>query len=244
MSPENTTVLVVDDEEDICQNLADILSDLGYQVDVAHDGEAALQLLTKKPFDVALLDLKMPGMDGLTLYREIRKLRPQTVAIVITAYASRETVTEVLDAGAWQVLPKPLDFPKLLEALEEATGQPLILVVDDDPALCANLWDLLRERGYRVALAHDAATAVRCVSDQSFRVVLIDMKLPQGDGGRVFEAVRDNNPGTRTVVVTGLPQEMGGLVQRLLDEGADAVCYKPFDVPGLLDMVRKLASSS
>ena len=63
--------------------------------------------------------------------------------------------------GPGRSLPKPVDFPRLLGLVDEALGQPLVLVVDDDRDLCANLWDLLRERGYRVGLAHDAARGGR-----------------------------------------------------------------------------------
>ncbi|MGH7225420.1 MAG: response regulator, partial [Gemmataceae bacterium] len=180
------SILVVDDEVDTCRNLSDILSDLGYQVDTAHDGFAALELVGKKAYDIALLDLKMPGMDGLTLYREMRKLRSSTVAIVVTAYASKATAEEALSAGAWQVLAKPVDFARLLPLVGEALEQPLVLVVEDDPDLCANLWDLLRERGYRVAIAHDEEEAARLLQVHDFRLVLIDMKLPRGDGNSVF----------------------------------------------------------
>src|SRR6185437_1066779 len=138
------SILVVDDEDDTCRNLSDILTDLGYQVDTALDGFTALELVRKKPYDVALLDLKMPGMDGLTLYRELKKIRSGTVAIVVTAYASGDTTREALAAGAWQVLPKPVDFPRLLGLVNEALDQPMVMVVDDDHDLCANLWDLLR----------------------------------------------------------------------------------------------------
>src|SRR5947208_1462288 len=106
MSPTSPSVLVVDDEVDTCRNLSDILTDRGYRVDVAHDGPSALELVRKNPYDVALLDYRMPGMDGLTLYREIKKLRADTVAIVVTAYASGTTTEEALQAGAWQVLSK------------------------------------------------------------------------------------------------------------------------------------------
>src|SRR4051812_29650663 len=155
MNTNNPAILVVDDEVDTCHNLSDILTDLGYRVDTAHDGPSALELVRKTNYDIALLDLKMPGMDGLTLYREIKKLRAGTEAIVVTAYASSATAEEAVSAGAWQVLSKPVDLPKLMGLVDEALGQPLVLVVDDDPDLCANLWDLLRERGYRVAVAHD-----------------------------------------------------------------------------------------
>jgi CheY-like chemotaxis protein len=234
------SILVVDDEADTCRNLSDILTDLGYQVDTALDGFAALELARKKPYDIALLDLKMPGMDGLTLYRELRKLRSSTVAIVVTAYASKATAEEALAAGAWQVLAKPVDLGRLLPLVDEALGQPLVLVVDDDPDLCANLWDLLRERGYRVAIAHDEDDAARHLQEHDFTVVLIDMKLPRSDGSQVFRRVRQRNPQARTVVITGHRVEMDPAVQRVVAEGADAVCYKPFDVPRLLSTLEQL----
>jgi two-component system response regulator HydG len=235
------SILVVDDEVDTCSNLSDILSDLGYQVDVAHDGPSALELVRRKPYDVALLDFKMPGMDGLTLYRELRKLRAETVAVVITAFAGPETADAVLAAGAWQMLRKPVELPRLLALIEEALGQPLVLVVDDDPDLCANLWDLLRERGYRIALAHDEPAAASRLRDLSFDVVLIDLRLPRGDGASVLRRVRESNPDARTVLITGHRAEMEPVIGRALEEGADAVCYKPFDVSALLTTLKTLS---
>ncbi len=237
------TILVVDDETDTCRNLSDILTDLGYQVDTALDGFAALELARTKCYDIALLDLKMPGMDGLTLYRKLRELCSQTVAIVVTAYASKATAEEALAAGAWQVLPKPVDFPRLLEFVETALEQPLVLIVDDDPDLCSNLWDLLRERDYRVAIAHDEEQAGRLLQDRDFHIVLIDLKLPRGDGRGVFQRVRQKNPEARTVVITGHRVEMDPIVQRVVAEGADAVCYKPFDVQRLLSTLEQLKST-
>jgi CheY-like chemotaxis protein len=243
MDHRHPSILVVDDDADTCRNLADILSDLGYHVDTAHDGLAALERVRQKAYDIALLDLKMPGMDGVTLYRQIKRLRSGTVAIIVTAYASSDTAQEALTAGAWQLLPKPVDFPKLLALVDEALGQPLVMVVDDDHDLCATLWDVLRERGYRVCVAHDEPTAAKQLRDSAFTVVLIDMKLPQSDGGTVFRLVRNTNPKARTVLITGHRSEMDRVVQQVLAEGADAVCYKPFDVPTLLETLRKMTEA-
>jgi CheY-like chemotaxis protein len=235
------SILVVDDDADICRNMADILGDLGYRVETARDGREALERVTRAHFDVALLDLRMPGMDGLALYREIKKVRAGTVAMIVTAYASGTTAEEALAAGAWRVVPKPVDFPELLRLVGEAVEQPLVLVVDDDQDLCGNLWDLLRDGGYRVAIAHDAREAAEQVGASDFRVVLIDMKLPGADGARVFRLVREANPAARTVLITGYRSEMDALVGRVLSEGADAVCYKPFDMPQLLRALEDLA---
>src|SRR5262249_21111398 len=107
--------------------------------------------------------------------------------------------------------------------------------------LCANLWDLLRERGYRVGVAHDEDAAAAHLEGQAFKVVLIDMKLPHGDGSAVFRQVRETHPEARTVVITGHRAEMDRVVQQVLSEGPDAVCYKPFDVPRLLGVLEQLS---
>jgi len=243
MTTDKHSILVVDDDVDTCRNLSDILTDLGHHVEIAHDGPSALELVRRRHFDVALLDLKMPGMNGLELYRAIRKLRADTVALIVTAYAGGDTAEEALAAGAWKVLAKPVEFPRLLKLVDEALDQPLVMVVDDDPELCANLWDLLRERSYRVAVAHDEPTAAQQLRDASFRVVLIDMKLPTGDGASVFKLVREANPQARTVVITGHRAELERAVDDVLKEGADAVCYKPFEMNRLLSTLDQLTQS-
>lgn len=241
MSAKPSSILVVDDDVDTCRNLHDILTDLGYQVDVAHEGATALAHAQGKHYDVALLDLRMPGMDGLTLFREIKKLSAGTIGIIVTAYATGSTLEDAGAAGVTQVLAKPVDLPRLLQLIDSTLGQPLVLVVDDDPALCANLWDILQERNYRVFLAHDIDEGAACVQQKDFQVVLIDMRLPHGDGRELFHLVREVSPQARTVIITGYRSELEETVQKVLEEGADAAVYKPFDVPQLLRTLERLA---
>jgi DNA-binding NtrC family response regulator len=235
-------ILIVDDEPDTCANLSDILTDLGYHVDTAHDGFAALELVKKRAYDVALLDLRMPGMDGLELYRRIREVSAGTVAIVVTAYAASGTAQSARAAGAWQIVPKPVDTGGLLKLVAQALDTPLILVVDDDRDLCENLWDLLHERGYRVHLAHDAPEAEQALRERRFHVVLIDMKLPAGDGRQVLRALQKFDKEARAVLITGHAAEMETKVREALQAGASAVCYKPFDVQKLLATVQQLSA--
>lgn len=236
------TILIVDDEVDACANLADIFGELGFRADVAHDGSAALELVRKTPYDVALLDLKMPGMDGLTLYREIKQLRPGTVAVIVTGFAGNETASAALSEGAVAVLSKPVDFGNLLGVTNRVLDQPLALVIDDDEALCRNLWELMHERGLRVCLAHNQEAAHERLSGRKYDLVLIDMKLPDGDGRSVFQLVRETNPQARAIVITGFRSETEPLLQQLVEQGIAAVCYKPFDVEQLLSTVDRLAN--
>jgi ActR/RegA family two-component response regulator len=73
--------------------------------------------------------------------------------------------------------------------------------------------------------------------------VLIDMKIPDGEGSSVFQVVRDANPQARTVLITGFRSEMDQAVTRALAQGADAVCFKPFDIPNLLTTLDQLAKT-
>jgi DNA-binding response OmpR family regulator len=234
-------ILIVDDEPDTCENLSDILRDLGYRVDTAHDGLAALALVEKNTYDVALLDLRMPGMDGLELYRRVRQISAETVAIVVTAYATSDVAKSVLAAGAWRILPKPVNIGSLLNLVSQALDTPLVLVVDDDQELCDNLWELLHERGYRVCIAHDLPEAERKLGEHKFHVVLIDMKLPTGGGHELLGALRRVDKEARAILITGHHSEMEDRVLQALESGANAVCYKPFDVARLLATVQELS---
>ncbi len=243
MPAPKSRILVVDDDVDICTNLIDILSDLGFHVESAHNAEAALDLVRSATYEIALLDYKMPGMSGAALYREIKSLCPHVVALMVTAHAAA-VAEEALALGAWQVLPKPLELPRLLRLVQEALSQPLVLVVDDDRDLCSNLWDLLREHGCRVGIAHDRDEARERLGQADFDVVIIDLKLPAGDGREVLECVRAALPEARTVLITGSQGEPGVVVEQIVKEGFDALCFKPLDVPKLVSTIEMLLKST
>jgi DNA-binding NtrC family response regulator len=244
MRSSSHRILIVDDEADTCANLSDIFSEFGYHVDTASDGVAALQLVdANRPYDVVLLDLRMPGMSGLELYHRIKERSAGTEALIVTAYASSDTAKSALAAGARRVVSKPVNIAQLLQLVQEALDHPLVLVVDDDQDLCDNLWDVFHERGFRIHLVHDIADAGRVLEQCRFQVVLLDLKLPGGDGADVLRLVQKTNPQARTIIVTGFRNEMEARVEQALAEGAADVAYKPFDVPALLKSVTELSKT-
>lgn len=232
------TLLIVDDESDACRNLADIFTDMGYEVDTSHDGFEALERIRTSRYDAAVLDLMMPGMDGVELSLEIKQRSPETVAVLATAYPNHPRVDQAIKAGLWKILSKPVDLSQLASILDQALKRPLVLVVDDDRDLCANLRDLLRERGYRVGISHDVRSASSRLKDNGFGVVLVDLKLPDGDGRELLKKIRSDHADVRTILVTGDRSEAFG--DSPSDAGPDAVCYKSFDVKQLLELVEEL----
>ncbi len=114
-------VLIVDDNEDICVNFRDILDELGYDADTAHDGPAALVLVSANKYDVVVLDYQMPGMDGATLHQQMVRLRPAIAAIMVTAYAQGDGAQRARDGGVLHVLRKPVDLGELLPLIRSVS---------------------------------------------------------------------------------------------------------------------------
>jgi CheY-like chemotaxis protein len=113
-------ILVVDDDSDTCRNMVDLFAELGYAIDTAEAGYTALEKAQQQPYDLGLLDLRMPGMDGLTLCRRLKSLHPRMVTMIITAYVGNSLDEAARDAGARHVLSKPIDFPRLMCLVERA----------------------------------------------------------------------------------------------------------------------------
>jgi DNA-binding NtrC family response regulator len=100
-------VLVIDDEKNIREHLAAYVASLGHIVDTAAHGAAAMEKLNRGHFDIVLSDVAMPGMNGLTLLREIRRQQPDVAVVLMTAYATVPQAIEAMRAGAFEYLMKP-----------------------------------------------------------------------------------------------------------------------------------------
>jgi DNA-binding NtrC family response regulator len=116
----NTTsgrILVADDEASIRDGLIDVLTDEGYDATGVADGAEAIAAITQSSYDVVVTDLRMPGIDGLEVLRRVRELSPQTLVLLITAYASVETAVEALRNGAHDYILKPLILEDVLSKI-------------------------------------------------------------------------------------------------------------------------------
>jgi DNA-binding response OmpR family regulator len=108
-------ILIVDDEKNIRLTLSQALETLGNPIDAAANGEEALSKLKEKEFGLILLDIRMPGMDGMEVLRRVRKIRPDIRVIMITAYGTVESAVEAMKMGAVDFLQKPFDPEEIRE---------------------------------------------------------------------------------------------------------------------------------
>jgi len=116
-------ILVVDDEASIRDLLSKTLALAEYDVDLAPDGRTALERLRVIPYDLLITDLKMPGVDGLTVIREARRLKADLPVLIITGYSTEASAIEAVNLGVSGYLTKPFRVPRVLAAAAKALGE-------------------------------------------------------------------------------------------------------------------------
>jgi bidirectional [NiFe] hydrogenase diaphorase subunit len=134
MSAKNVKpILLVEDETVLRESVRDWLVDVGYDVHTAEDGEQAMKTVAEQEFGLVILDLRLPGKDGLEVLKEAREKQPTIKGIIITAYPSVETAVEAVKRGAIDYLPKPFDLNYLEEVIERSLG-PVQVEIKPTPA--------------------------------------------------------------------------------------------------------------
>ncbi|OPY10253.1 MAG: Transcriptional regulatory protein ZraR [Syntrophus sp. PtaB.Bin001] len=123
----NLNILVVEDGQSQREMLRDFLIKEGHNVAEAASGEDAVQLVANRAFDLVLLDYKMPGMDGMQVLQEVKRLNPETDVVIITAYGTIETAVDAMKAGAVDYITKPLEFDELLLLVDRVSERRTLI---------------------------------------------------------------------------------------------------------------------
>jgi len=237
---DKANILIVDDDMGMCETLCDIMEDKGYHTAIALSGHEAVQKAKEAAFDVILMDIKMPRMNGVETFKEIKKMHPETAVVMMTAYAVEDLIREAVHEGAYGVLYKPLDMERTIGLIEGVRGGGLILVVDDDPNTCATLKDILEARGYQVGTALSGEEAIEIERENKYDLIFTDIKLPTMNGLQTYLAVREINPQVVAVMMTAYRLETSDLVEEALKKDAYACLYKPFDVEEVIQLVDEI----
>jgi len=232
-------ILVVDDDQRMTRTLADIFSIAGHQPVEANSGPQALEIARAQSLDCVLTDVRMPGMDGVDLYRQLVQIQPGLPVVLMTAYASDAIIRNGLDEGIIGVFDKPLDIGSMLEFFSLLAKSQAIAIVDDDPDFCKTLGDILRQRGFKVLQMSDPHGDVNLIACDA-QVILLDMKLADVNGLDILKEIRQNNPELPVVLITAYRHEMSAAIQAALEIKAYTCLYKPLEVPALLQMLAEL----
>jgi two-component system response regulator HydG len=233
-----TNILVVDDLRSIRLALGGILEEKGYNVATAENGYQAIEAVRKAHFDVIFMDIKMPGINGVQTFREVKKIDSKAVVIMMTAYSVEELVKEALEEGAYAIVYKPFDIDKIVAIIEEVLNYVLILVIDEQLADGERLKRILEDKGYRVATARNGSEAVEMVKSRHYDIIFLDARLPDMAGIETFERVKQTDPQATVIMMTNSTGE--DLVKQAVSRGVYACIYKPFDAEKVIGVVEDI----
>lgn len=131
-----TKILVVDDDESICANLKEILEKYGYSVKTVFTGEHAIREIEREHYDVVLVDLLLPGMDGIHVLMDIKRISPKTIVIIITAFGTISNAVEAIKRGASNYVTKPFRIEELITVIKKAMEEEKIEKLDVNALFC------------------------------------------------------------------------------------------------------------
>jgi CheY-like chemotaxis protein len=235
-------ILVVDDDVDAADSLAELFEMEGHEVKVAYSGEKAIEAYRTSNFDIAFMDIMMPGKNGVESFFEIKQLRPDAQVYMMTGYSVEQLIQQAIEHGAMGVLNKPVDLDKVLAALEEAKPSGIVLIVEDDPEFGPQLERIISEAGFRCALVRNGKEALERVRAGGVGVLILDLKLPVIDGIEVYHTLRREHREVPTIIITGHADENQDLLAAMQDVTVTGVLNKPFDPGMLLEKLHKLAA--
>jgi len=235
-------ILVVDDENNIRSPLYDVLSKMGHEVMTVPRGDQVLDMSASCKPDLIILNVQVPGEEGLSLLRRLPNQKENRVATAIySGCVTQELEKEAYSLGAVDVIPKGIDLSqfrmrvnKILEARERKkhldTPNPKgekILVVDDEENIRTLLKKFLSNKGYDVLTAANGEEAVKMVQDERPSMVLLDITMPGMDGILTLKKIREIDRHVGVVMATSVQD--AGVAREAVRLGAYAYVLKPFD---------------
>ena len=238
---EKTKVLIVDDDANFRNTLSKILTKKGYEINTAESGSRALDLIKERAFDVVLMDIKMPVMNGVETHKKIKEVRPGSTVIMMTAFSVDDLIREAVKEGVYAVVRKPFDVDTIVNMIEKSRNGALIAVVDDDPEICKTMKKILENKGYGVTTCLTGEEAISLTKTRPQDILFIDVKLPVLSGVETYLEIKKINPKAIAVMMTAYRQEMEELIKQAVKNNAYACLYKPFDMDEAIKIIEEIS---
>lgn len=237
-----TRVLIVDDDCDHAESLADVIEMRGHAVQLAQSGEEAIAHFRAADFDFVLLDVKLPGINGVETFLEMKKICPTAQVMLMTGYSVEQLVARAIEGGALGVLHKPFAAMQVLELLARISPRGRVLVADSDADFVGSIVSILERAGYAVDTAQTGAEALDKLLGETVDCLVLDLRLPVLSGAEIYARLVKAGRAMPTVLVTG-GHEDAEEDPRLRSQ-VRGMLFKPLDPNALLAAIGSAVSKS
>ncbi len=234
------SVLVVDDDRDMVKTIGGVLRLHGWAVTPAYTGDEAIRSVRSGSHAAVVMDVRMPGLNGVEAFRTIKRERPELPVILMTAYAAHELLATAEREGVLLILPKPLPLARLTAALEEATRSGPVLLLDDDHEFLETLAGVLANHDQPVLKAASLDQALDCLAEKRPAVIVMDLKLNHLEPQEAVVAIKHVSPAVLLILYSGHPQLLDDTVSKLPGDWIYATLRKPFPPERLLTLLDAL----
>ncbi len=231
-------LLIVDDQINLLTTLKFVFEDSGFNVTMVSSGQEAIEKVKEIVFDLALLDINMPEMDGLQTFMEIKKCSPTTSVIMMTGNKENIQVRKCIEEGAVTVVYKPFAVNKLIELMGNVLNRPIVLVVDDKRDDRVMLRNVLEIQGYRVFEASSGMDALDKVKKGNFDICLIDFKMPGMNGLETIDEIKEINPDVGVILMSAYTVE-DAIRTEIKDKRGIAFIRKPYDIDNIVNIINE-----
>jgi len=235
-------ILILDDDVDVAEGLTDILELHGHDVTMVHDGLSAIEAYTNNDFDIGFFDVKMPGMNGVESFIEIKKIKPHAKVFMMTGYSVEQLLEEALENGALGVMRKPFDVDELIAKLD-GIKEGLVVVADADPDFTNQIVPLLERSGYDVLVAKSGPEALDAVNG-NVDLLILDFNLPILSGLEVYLELKKRGRGIPTVVVTTQRDGQSDGMDKLRKHAISGFFHKPFDIDEFIETIQRVEADA
>jgi two-component system, NtrC family, response regulator HydG len=242
MSKQALRILVVDDDTDNANSLAELFQLEGHRVDAVYSGEAAIAAYAATRYDIAFMDVMMPGKNGVESFLEIKKLQSDAKIYMMTGYSVEQLLQQAIDNGAMGVLSKPLSMAKVLAVLQDVSPAGIVLIAEDDPDFGPELKQLIESSGMQCELVQNGRDALDKVMAGGVDILILDLKMPLIDGVEVYAQLKKAGRTVKTIIITGNAAEYANTFDAIRDVAITGILNKPFDPIALLGRLESLAA--
>ena len=230
---QGLSILIVDDHPGMRMTLKDILEAEEYSVEIVSSGKEAIDRCKQKNFDVILMDVRMPDLNGVEAYRQIKNFSEGTRVIMMSAYSMEDLKKTAIQEGAIAFLQKPLDIEKVLKIIHNAELPPVLLVMDDQGER-EKLASALNAHKYRAYNCSSPEEALELARQIRFNLIMIDTRLHTMTGLELYLALKQITPTSVTIMLAETDENFLKQAEEAVKQNAYTFLKKPLDLDKLL----------